>query len=77
MDAAKKEVNAFQSGDLLCLENGAHTSPKVVITRQDTLERRIYCECYHIVYALFASRNIGQYEHVKELMVNLGNCVGS
>ena len=54
-----------------------HTSPKVVITPQETLEPRKYCECYHIVYALFASRNVGQHEHVKRLTVNLGNCVGS
>ena len=32
------------------------TVPRVVITPQKTLEPRLYCECYHIVYAMFASR---------------------
>ena len=73
----KRKVDLFPSWDLLCLENGVHTSPRVVLTLQDTLEPRIYCEYYHIVYALFASRKEGQREHLKELMSNLENCVGS
>lgn len=73
----KREVNLFPSWDYFCLESGVHTSPRVVITLQDTSEPRIYCGCYHIVYALFANRNVERHEHAKELMGNLGNCVGS
>lgn len=74
LNAEKNKRVKFQSWDLLCLETGVHTSPRVVITPRDTLEPRIYCECYQIVYALFANMNVGQHEHVK---VNLRNCLGS
>lgn len=73
----KKDVNLIQSRVLLCLENWVRTSPRVVRAPQEMLEPRIYCECYHIVYGLFAGRNVGQHGHVKELMADSGDGVGS